>query len=360
MRLLIIAPPPDGFGPVSKHTPVLAEGLEELGCDVDLVYRRTSGPEAPVWSRVTCRLSDVPRIGQVFFRREYDAVVLRTAHDFRSLVRDMPILLAARAAGQRVVIQFHGSNPRRLQESRLFRRLTSAVLDLCEGVLLLSTEELQAWKKHWPRRRFEVVHNPVPPLPAYSKPPDSEIEANPILVFVGRMIEEKGCLDLVDAFAQTVQEAECRLVMAGAGSALPEVRERIRRLGLEDRVTLTGWVTGDALWDVYRSGAIFVLPSSWREGQPTVLSEAAHFGLPIITTRIRAAPDLFEEGVNALFVPPRSPRLLADAILLLLRQPELRRRMGVANRELAKSLRAVPVARKYLAGLRACLTQADR
>jgi glycogen synthase len=74
-------------------------------------------------------------------------------------------------------------------------------------------------------------------------------------------------------------------------------------------------------------------------------------GLPIVTTKLRGAADLLEEGANAVFVPPRDPSALADAIGRLLDDDELRARMSAANRAKVRDFEPVKAAEIYLRAL---------
>jgi len=79
---------------------------------------------------------------------------------------------------------------------------------------------------------------------------------------------------------------------------------------------------------------IFVLSSLW-EGLPRVLPQAMATGLPIVATAIDGNAEAIEDGVNGLLVPPGQPAALAQAVIRLLRDPQMARRMGEAGRALA-------------------------
>ena len=169
-----------------------------------------------------------------------------------------------------------------------------------------------------------------------------------MLLFVGRLMPEKGILDLLDAFRAVVERTGCRLMVCGSGPLEGEVRRRVAQHGLDSHVTIRGYLTGEDLVAAYRDADVFVLPTYWGEGFPTVIGEAMGAGLPIVTTRIRGVADLLEEGTNALFVPPRDPDALACALLRLTEHPSLRDRMSTANREKIKAFAPDIVARQYL------------
>jgi glycosyltransferase involved in cell wall biosynthesis len=130
-----------------------------------------------------------------------------------------------------------------------------------------------------------------------------------------------------------------------------EVAALVHSLDLQDRVVMPGYLEGGELEAAYAAAAAFVLPTWWIEGFPTVIAEAMHAGLPIVTTPIRGMADHLEEGTNALFVPPRDRAALAGAVLRLATDRALRTRMGTANREAVKKFSPATVAREYLAVL---------
>jgi L-malate glycosyltransferase len=74
---------------------------------------------------------------------------------------------------------------------------------------------------------------------------------------------------------------------------------------------------------------VFVLSSVW-EGMSNGLLEAMAAGRPVVATRVGGNPEVIVDGESGLLVPPRDPQALADAVLRLLRDPELARRMGAA------------------------------
>jgi glycosyltransferase involved in cell wall biosynthesis len=123
------------------------------------------------------------------------------------------------------------------------------------------------------------------------------------------------------------------------------LRGRMRELGV-DNVRLTGWQENPFAF--YRYADLCVLPSVSREtlrvgertlevrgneGFPRTHLEAMQFGLPVVGTRIAGVPEQVDEGVTGLLVEPSDAAGLADALLRLLQDPALRRRMGDAGRE---------------------------
>jgi glycosyltransferase involved in cell wall biosynthesis len=298
--------------------------------DDDSVLRR-------LWSRV----GDVFRVKRLVRRTTFDVLVVKTSHEWVSLVRDLPLLLATRRSSPCTVLQFHGGDSLRLVApgASLFKAASWALLRLCDGVLLLSSEEARAASQFNPRGTFRVVINPF--QPAFDSTRRAVRASEPgrrsTILFVGRLIPEKGVFDVIEAAAAVRRRLAIRTVVAGGGPAASELERRAQELGLglED-VLFTGEIDHDRLQELYETSDVFVLPTYWGEGFPTVISEAMNAGLPIVTTRMRGMADHLQEDENALFVAPRAPEKLALTVERLLRDPDLRTRMGRANQEKVK------------------------
>lgn len=176
-----------------------------------------------------------------------------------------------------------------------------------------------------------------------------------MLLYVGRMIEEKGIFDLVEAVRMLRDTLPCHLLIAGEGPELSRVQSRVASAGMLDCVTVAGYLRGSDLAAAYAAADLFVLPTYWAEEWPTVLMEAMGAGLPIVTTRLRGAADHLVEGANALFVPPRDPAALAATLARLLNDRPLRERMAMANKDKLADFAPDVVARGYLDAVSALL-----
>ena len=123
-----------------------------------------------------------------------------------------------------------------------------------------------------------------------------------------------------------------KLLMIGDGELRPQVEDFIHQNELEDRVVLMG--TRYDVPDILAASDIFVLPSRW-EGLPYVVIEASMAGLPVVASRVGGIPELVEDSVTGLLVPPGNPEALSEAIQRLLDNEDLRHQMGQAGREKA-------------------------
>ncbi len=158
----------------------------------------------------------------------------------------------------------------------------------------------------------------------------------PVVGFVGRLVREKGIVDLFRAMRlvrAVVPDAQL-LVVGPTDFDKPDAitPDTASGFGLNDGCVFAGLRTD--MPAVYGLMDVFVLPSS-REGFPRAPMEAAAMGLPCVVTNIAGCREVVDDGRNGLLVPAGEPVALADAIGSLLTNRELARRMGEAGRQMA-------------------------
>jgi glycosyltransferase involved in cell wall biosynthesis len=159
------------------------------------------------------------------------------------------------------------------------------------------------------------------------------------ILSVGTLHEVKGQTVLVDAcrrLADSGVNAVCRLV--GSGPDRDRLERQIASSGLTGRVILEGSRTRDEVAALLREADVLAAPSvptkaGKREGIPVVLMEAQASALPVVASDLSGIPELVEDGVTGLLVPPGDPGALARALERLAGDPELRRRLGAAGRQ---------------------------
>ena len=333
-RLLMLAPHPGVPSPIPKLVKPLVCALESLGWEIDNApWGRHREAERRV-AKVLGRTMDLVRVLSKLRSGAYSVLFVHTATDWRSLIRDLPLLFVAPRRVGRVLL-FHGSGPYWLANPghHLFKLATRARLSLSDSLLLLSTQDMDQWMRFYPSGHFQVVANAFVGVDQAQRSgrATQDVGARPTLLFVGRLMAEKGVCDLLEAFVQVRSQIDCRLVMVGDGPLAGELRRRAVQLEVDDSVDFTGYLAEPELSEVYSHANVFVLPT-YTEGFPTVILEAMSFGLPIVTTRVGGAPDHLTEGENALYVPLRQPKALADVLIGLLGDQSLREILGENNR----------------------------
>ena len=139
---------------------------------------------------------------------------------------------------------------------------------------------------------------------------------------VAFMQARKGLDYLLEALS-LIKDKTVVLTIVGDGPHFGRLKRLAERLDIADRVTFAGRLKRAAVIDEFKNSQLFVLPTLW-EGQGIVFLEAMASGLPIVATRIPGVNGMLEDGINALLVPPRDSRALADAIQRLVSCEDLR------------------------------------
>ena len=167
---------------------------------------------------------------------------------------------------------------------------------------------------------------------------------------MGRLVEQKGHLVLVDAVAQLVAEGrDLEVALVGDGPR-GEIERRVERSGLAGKVLLLGWRDDAGVRDELEPHRALVLPS-FAEGLPVVLMEALALGRPAISTYVAGIPELIEPGVNGWLVPPGSVRARPAMGECLDAPADLMARMGARSPEAILARHNVVTEAARLAGL---------
>jgi glycosyltransferase involved in cell wall biosynthesis len=158
----------------------------------------------------------------------------------------------------------------------------------------------------------------------------------PVVLFSSRMLVTKGLLEYMEAARSLRQKGlNARFAIAGKtdpGNPASIPDEQIEAWKQLDTLEWWGWQ--DDMPTALARADIFCLPS-YREGVPNALLEAAACGLSIVTTDVPGCRDVVTNGVNGWLVPVKNADALANALETLITNPELRKKMGNAGREIA-------------------------
>jgi colanic acid/amylovoran biosynthesis glycosyltransferase len=169
------------------------------------------------------------------------------------------------------------------------------------------------------------------------------IARRPQIVAVGRLVEKKGFVDLIQAcglLRHRGLEFSCTIV--GTGPLEAELREQIVGLELEDVVKLMGPQPQGQVIDLVQQACAFAAPcvigeDGDRDGLPTVLLESMALGTPCVSTDVTGIPEVIHHGETGLLVPQHDPASLAEALSALITSSELSARLATSARRLIES-----------------------
>lgn len=267
---------------------------------------------------------------------EVDSADIVHVHFVRDLVA-MPAALAAVRKRKPFVLQCHGmiDSSDRLLARPLDAVLTRPLLNRAAAVFYLTDRERTDIEQVAGRRlaRAHRLPNGIPPV---QTPPTAVPEADDRLVlFAARVHPQKRPEVFVDAAALIANDIpDAHFVIVGPdGGSLGLVRERIRVLGLDDRVHYAGPASRSDIMTWFRRSAVYVLPSVYEPFGMTAL-EAMSVGTPVVvTTSCGLARDVAETGAGAAVAS--DPESIAAAVSQLLRDPSARSAAGAAGRAVA-------------------------
>lgn len=152
-----------------------------------------------------------------------------------------------------------------------------------------------------------------------------------IVTMVGRLAPPKDFETLITAW-EGLHAPGWQLWIVGEGPQRSRLEELVRTKGLREQIVFLG--ERHDVPKILKASDIFVLTSRW-EGMPLTIIEAMLAGLPVVATRVGGAPELIEENVTGILVPPKDPITLRRALSRLLSDGELRNRLGTMGQRRA-------------------------
>jgi len=204
------------------------------------------------------------------------------------------------------------------------------------------------------RRRTHVLYMGVDLSRFKSKRLSVELEsADRIksLLFVGRLTERKGIAHLIHAMKTIAAEVDCKLHVVGDGPLKEKLESYCAHNQLSKRVVFLGNLSSTELLDQYSSSDLFVFPSvttrtGETEGLGVAALEAMASGKAVVAGDAGGIPELVKNGVNGLVVNASDEKELSRAVIRLLRDDELRQRMGAQSSRIAANYSWSIVARR--------------
>ncbi|MEW6442074.1 MAG: glycosyltransferase family 4 protein [bacterium] len=236
-------------------------------------------------------------------------------------------------AGVPIPIPSRYSLSKRLLGALSYRQLT--------GIIFVNHATRKAYLEDYylSPRRCTTIHNgtagtgtPLSPQRRDAVRASLDVSAQEhMLLGAGNLTPVKGFSDLIESAGALVRKGfPLKAFIAGEGELEDALERQIAGLRLTGRVRLLGY-RGD-LGDLTAAADVFCMPSL-NEGSPYSLLEAMSYGTPVIASSVGGIPEIVADRVNGLLVPPRDPDRLARALEVLLRDPELRSRLGENARE---------------------------
>lgn len=275
-----------------------------------------------------CRRRGIRHV-HVHFANVAADVAMLTAHLGSVLEPDRPWSWSFTMHGP---TEFSDVSRYRLAEKLRRARFVVCISDYARSQMMALSEPA-AWD------RMCVVHCGIPVeqfTPSRGKSVqklyDDDQKADPMILYLGRLVPEKGQAILLQAIRLLGERGRrVNLILAGDGPSRLGLECMARQLGITSQASFIGAVGQDEVSALYASASIFCLPS-YAEGVPVVLMEAMAMELPVVSTRIAGIPELVQNGCTGLLVSPGRPDELAGALERLLDDPLRGGEMGARGR----------------------------
>jgi glycosyltransferase involved in cell wall biosynthesis len=332
-----------GIGGAEQHLLALlpalrAEGIDarflslDGGLDADRFHRALDERDVP-YERVRCGFDLSPRLAVQVARS-----IRRLAPDLvhtHMVHADVYGSLAARLAHRPFVSTRHNDDRYLLGP---FRHVDRAAMHGAARIVAISDAVKRFHiEAGLPAEKLVTIHyglDEPPRAPSEVTPTDLGIPSgSPLLLAIGRLIEQKDHATLLRAFAQIrTTRPDAHLAILGWGRLERELRRQSAELGLTGSVHLPGRVEPR---DWLARADVFVHTSRW-EGFGIVLLEAMLARLPVVATRVSAVPEIVLDGETGVLVEPGDAAGVAAAVSTLLAAPKRRTALGEAGRARAR------------------------
>lgn len=274
----------------------------------------------------------------------------------------LPAYLLSRTGGAPYAVWAHGQELLRARQ-RGVERLARAVLAHAKAVFANSRATAELASEFGGKRVEVLLPGPLPggPNPLRAEGPGLrdryELGDRPLVVSLSRLVPRKAHDVLLRAIARARERRpDLAVAIVGDGPDRERLHGLVTELGLEGDAFLPGRLADGELSQTFAEATLFALLShhkpelTWWEGFGIVFREAGRFGLPAVGTRAGGIVDAVENDVNGLLVEPDDAAAAAEAILRLVEDPELARRLGNEGRRLAEAQPDWTIIREVMTG----------
>jgi glycosyltransferase involved in cell wall biosynthesis len=326
-----------GWGGIESHSETLAALLSKhghnviMGCWNEGSVRVAGGLVLPSRRITIVNSGDIPamiKITRVCFKDAIQVIIANSGREY------WPAAIAAKIAGTKVVFIRH-------QMDRLKKTTCWLVNKHIDRVVAVSGAVKDALiESGISHKKIDVIYNSIPlerfnPGMVERNAVRRELgldDNNIVMGTVGKLHQGKGVFELLSAAHRLAEEyPNVRLIYVGDGPERTRLEQEAQRLSMNDKVIFPG-VRKD-IERMYAAIDIFVLPSTCREAFGMVLIEAMAMGKPVIATTMGGIPEIVDNDVNGLLVPPHNPDAIAHAMARYIEDSEFTWKVALEGRK---------------------------
>jgi colanic acid/amylovoran biosynthesis glycosyltransferase len=302
---------------------------------IDIVEKPATHFLRRFWFRQVCnkpwQLSgrEVRAITEILSREDAQVLHIFFGH---IAVHLLPLI---RAWPKPKVVSFHGADVLVDMEKPAYRRTTKEMLQLVTRVFVRSASLRRAViELGCDENKIDIVRTGIPLEQFPFRERDFPTDGGWRFLQASRLVQKKGIATALHAFTSFLNEyPNATLTIAGEGPMMSELQELTRKLKIDNRVSLPGFVSQEKLREIYYASHIFLHPSETgsdgnQEGIPNSMLEAMATGLPVFATDHGGIPEAIEKDVSGVLVPERDHEALSQALLHAAKNADLLKRLA--------------------------------
>lgn len=278
-------------------------------------------------------------------------IYLPLAQNRLGFLRDSFFILIGKFFGKKICVHFHGGNFDLFyqQQKIFFQRYIRYVLKKIDRLILLAEKFKKQFNQFIDESKMSVLYNCLPEMQIDFHERTNSVKDKIRVLFIGYLSKAKGALDLVYSIPKVlaVYKNPIEFILCGQPVDIErnitfisephlgysKIKKFIEENNLQAHVRIFTNLTSEQKEKFFWESDIFVFPT-YSEGCGLVVLEAMAYGLTIITTRVGALEEMLKEGENCFFVKPGDCEELAEKILFLANNEELRKKFGENNKKL--------------------------
>lgn len=281
-----------------------------------------------------------------------DIVHINLSFWFRSFIRDGLYIVLSKLFGCKIMILIHGWNNsfynKLIKKNILLNTYITFFFNSSDMIVVLGKifkNKLVEFGIHrekiyllstmveWDKYNFQILSP----------------KENFTVLFMANFVKEKGAYELMKSIPIVIRkfpQNKINFIFAGDGPQKNFLHKMAKQLCIEDNIYFSGYITGNRKFQIYKKSNIFVYPSYYGEGLPTVIIEAMAGGLPVISTSVGAISEVIKDGENGIILRTINETEIAEKIGFFINNPSYIKRMGERNKEKAKNYDVYLVCRK--------------
>jgi glycosyltransferase involved in cell wall biosynthesis len=298
-RVILVGPNQQVVGGVATHIALLSKILAENQWKV-IIYEMKDYSNRNIIIKKVNDLIKIFRFKKFIEHNKSDVIHFNPSIYYGSIFK--LFLSIINLKHDNIIIQFHGGSFKKLNLFRikLVKKIIGLVFRKSKKIIFLSNKQKNEFVELWSEYYEKTVV-----IPNFIKIPD--IRLNPTIddklkiIFLGRLIEEKGIFDIVEA-AKLLKDQSVEFLIVGSGPEEEKLLKIIKQNNINNKVKFLGAKFGREKEKILREADLFILPSSWDEGIPYSILEAMSYGLGILCTKNGGLIDIIQDGYNGLFI----------------------------------------------------------